>query len=77
MIPELIERIARDTAHLDNKAAWQEIQARLAAAGVARGQRSGMRDSIWYERRRRDATAKAPGLKKSVAAPAMDMRPDA
>jgi len=54
-ISDLIERIARETGSLDNRAAWQEIHARLRAAGVPKRQTATLRDAIWFERRRQSA----------------------
>jgi hypothetical protein len=58
MIEDIVVRIARDTAHLENKIAWAEIQARLKWEGVPKGQLSTLRDSIWFERRRHAVTIK-------------------
>ncbi len=74
MTTELIERVARDTDHLDNRAAWQEIQARLKAAGVPKGQLSSVRDSVWFERRRYAATMQAPRIAPEVSGRDMEAR---
>jgi hypothetical protein len=48
---DLIERIATETAALNNRRAWLAILDRLVAAGVSRRDATKQRDVVWMARK--------------------------